>query len=307
MNPCGPSAPARPPRPSRRRRCTRVLRAQLHAASTQVGRDADPVRRQHEAPPTRAQLLAQPDIDGGLIGGASLKAPTSLRSLPRRLADRAAATLSNLGARNECMLTIVLAVQMLSALVHDRPDPGPARQGRRHGCGLRQRFVGQPVRCQRQRQLPVAHHRCARPACSSHARWLLAYFGTCADRRRGLRAACSSAPPCRPPWPAGRCRLPGAADRPAGSGSGRRPRPASAPAVPCRAGAPARSAGGGPDPDAMSSKLLLQRSVPCRNRSDFRVNSKGCSESQNPAGSSCHPDSKNRGRGEIGRHAILRG
>ncbi len=33
-----------------------------------------PVRRQHE-PEEREELLSKPDVDGGLIGGASLKAP----------------------------------------------------------------------------------------------------------------------------------------------------------------------------------------------------------------------------------------
>jgi triosephosphate isomerase len=49
-----------------------VLRAQLQAA-TPRRRDADPVRRQRQAR-QRGHALAQPDIDGGLIGGASLKA-----------------------------------------------------------------------------------------------------------------------------------------------------------------------------------------------------------------------------------------
>jgi triosephosphate isomerase len=37
----------------------------------------------------RRTLLAQPDIDGGLIGGASLKAPDFLQIIPLPLAERA--------------------------------------------------------------------------------------------------------------------------------------------------------------------------------------------------------------------------
>ena len=44
--------------------------------------DADPLRRQHEAD-NAAELLAQPDIDGGLIGGASLKAADFLQIICR--------------------------------------------------------------------------------------------------------------------------------------------------------------------------------------------------------------------------------
>jgi triosephosphate isomerase (TIM) len=50
-----------------------VLRAQLQAATAACRRMPHPLRRQHEGR-QRRQLLAQPDIDGGLIGGASLKA-----------------------------------------------------------------------------------------------------------------------------------------------------------------------------------------------------------------------------------------
>lgn len=50
-----------------------VLRAQLHAASSQAGRIHILYGGSMNAA-NAAQLLAQPDIDGGLVGGASLKA-----------------------------------------------------------------------------------------------------------------------------------------------------------------------------------------------------------------------------------------
>ena len=54
-----------------------VLRAQLQAASNQ----ADRVRILYGGSMNAlnaAQLLAQPDVDGGLVGGAALKAPDFL-------------------------------------------------------------------------------------------------------------------------------------------------------------------------------------------------------------------------------------
>lgn len=54
-----------------------VLRAQLHAASTHDDRVRILYGGSMNAG-NAAQLLAQPDIDGGLIGGASLKAPDFL-------------------------------------------------------------------------------------------------------------------------------------------------------------------------------------------------------------------------------------
>ena len=71
---CGRSAPARPRRRPRRRRCMRFLRAQLRRRER--GEPA-PLRILYGGsvkPDNAAQLFAQPDIDGGLIGGASLKA-----------------------------------------------------------------------------------------------------------------------------------------------------------------------------------------------------------------------------------------
>jgi triosephosphate isomerase len=57
-----------------------VLRAQLHAASDQSGRIRILYGGSMNAA-NAAELLAQPDIDGGLIGGASLKAPDFLSIL----------------------------------------------------------------------------------------------------------------------------------------------------------------------------------------------------------------------------------
>ncbi|WP_137895989.1 triose-phosphate isomerase [Ramlibacter sp. 2FC] len=54
-----------------------VLRAQLQAASAQAGRIHILYGGSMNAA-NAAELLAQPDIDGGLIGGASLKAPDFL-------------------------------------------------------------------------------------------------------------------------------------------------------------------------------------------------------------------------------------
>jgi triosephosphate isomerase len=54
-----------------------VLRAQLRAA-TRIRTASHPLRRQHERGQCRS-LLGQADIDGGLVGGASLKAADFLQ------------------------------------------------------------------------------------------------------------------------------------------------------------------------------------------------------------------------------------
>ena len=55
-----------------------VLRAQLAAATTHAGGIRLLYGGSMNAA-NAAQLLAQPDIDGGLVGGASLKAPDFLQ------------------------------------------------------------------------------------------------------------------------------------------------------------------------------------------------------------------------------------
>ncbi|RYF36235.1 MAG: triose-phosphate isomerase, partial [Comamonadaceae bacterium] len=55
-----------------------VLRAQLKAATPQADRVSVLYGGSMNAA-NAASLLAQPDIDGGLIGGASLKAPDFLQ------------------------------------------------------------------------------------------------------------------------------------------------------------------------------------------------------------------------------------
>jgi triosephosphate isomerase (TIM) len=62
-----------------------VLRAQLHAASAQAAQRVKILYGGSMNAANAAELLAQPDIDGGLIGGASLKAAdflTILNSTP---------------------------------------------------------------------------------------------------------------------------------------------------------------------------------------------------------------------------------
>ncbi len=61
-----------------------VLRAQLKAATPQAGRIQILYGGSMNAA-NAAQLLAQPDIDGGLVGGASLKAPDFLEIIAAAL------------------------------------------------------------------------------------------------------------------------------------------------------------------------------------------------------------------------------
>ena len=75
MSPSGPSAPARPPPPSRPARS--APSSAPPSASLYGARMARSVTIQYGGsmkPGNAAELLAQPDIDGGLIGGAALKA-----------------------------------------------------------------------------------------------------------------------------------------------------------------------------------------------------------------------------------------
>ena len=57
----------------------RVLRAQLHHAASEHAGDIRILYGGSMNAANAAELLAQPDIDGGLIGGASLKAPDFLQ------------------------------------------------------------------------------------------------------------------------------------------------------------------------------------------------------------------------------------
>jgi hypothetical protein len=135
-----------------------------------------------------AELLGQPDIDGGLIGGASLKAAgfpdDSLLQRPRLSAG-----LMNLGVLMNVVLTMVLAVQMIRRIGHDRPDPDPARQGRRHGRGIRQRRLGSLFGASGSANFMSRTTGCWR-RCSSSARCCWPTLATCA---RAIRAACWSA------------------------------------------------------------------------------------------------------------------
>ena len=75
-SPSGPSARAAPPRPSRPRTCAPPsARTLADIVRRRDGRrDARAVRRFHEPRQRRAASRASPNIDGGLVGGASLKA-----------------------------------------------------------------------------------------------------------------------------------------------------------------------------------------------------------------------------------------
>ena len=71
---CGPSAPARPPRTAQAQEVHAAIRELLRELA---GDAAEQVRIQYGGsvkPDNAAELLAQPDVDGALVGGASLKA-----------------------------------------------------------------------------------------------------------------------------------------------------------------------------------------------------------------------------------------
>ncbi len=81
---CGPSAPAAPPRRPRREEVHAFIRGKL---AERWGDVAEQVRIQYGGsvkPDNARLLLEQPDIDGALVGGASLKADDFLRIVKYR-------------------------------------------------------------------------------------------------------------------------------------------------------------------------------------------------------------------------------
>ena len=78
---CGPSAPAATPRPSRRRRCTPSSAAASAARDARIAAATRILYGGSVKAGNAAELFAMPDVDGGLIGGASLKADEFLAIL----------------------------------------------------------------------------------------------------------------------------------------------------------------------------------------------------------------------------------
>ena len=76
---CGPSAPGAPRRRSRRRR---RMRTSAHVSSSGSGRtwrtSCHVLYGGSVKPDNMAALMAQPDVDGALVGGASLDVPARL-------------------------------------------------------------------------------------------------------------------------------------------------------------------------------------------------------------------------------------
>ena len=74
MSPCGPSAPARPPPLTRPTRSAPLIRATVAGLYGKAAADALTIQYGGSMnAKNAAELLDQPDVDGGLIGGASLK------------------------------------------------------------------------------------------------------------------------------------------------------------------------------------------------------------------------------------------
>ena len=243
-------------------------------------------------PDNAATLFAQPDIDGGLIGGASLKAADFIAIC--RAALNAAVrthTESILGAISimQIWMTLILAVQLLSALVmiglvliqHGKG----ADMGASFGSGASGSLFGATGSANfLSRSTAALRHGVLR----LHAGAGLS--GQQLERRAPTRrrAACSTgrpAPPARRrparfPAPCRRCRQPLAACR------------AAAPAAPASAAAIALTA----PRAARNGAAFGDRICSCPGRSiacSIRGTLVSCK-------TSCR-------RGEIGRHAILRG
>ena len=201
-----------------------LLRAQLQAATEHAGGMRDPLRRQrqgrqrgHALRPARHRR--RPDRRR-VVESRRLR-----RHLPRRGLSAAPrhALENDRSPKMNWMLNLVVVLQILAGAGDDRPGADPARQGRRHGRLVRQRCVGQPVRRDRQRQLPVAlDGSLRRRLLRLHARARLISN----DRARPATAACSTgragAPAASVPRHRRRRRFPAAAQRASllGAGSG---------------------------------------------------------------------------------------
>ena len=92
-----------------------LLRAQLQAATGQRRADDASSTAAASSPTTPPTLFAQPDIDGGLIGGAALEGGRLRRHLPRgRLSARHSTNLRR-PLDMQVWMTLVLVLQMLTA------------------------------------------------------------------------------------------------------------------------------------------------------------------------------------------------
>ena len=75
-SPSGPSAPARPPPRTRRRKSARQIRKVVGELYGEAVAEATTVQYGGSMNAKNCEeLLSKQDVDGGLIGGASLKAP----------------------------------------------------------------------------------------------------------------------------------------------------------------------------------------------------------------------------------------
>ena len=201
---CGPLAPASRPRPEQAQAVHALLRAQLHAATETVGRDPASSTAAASRRTTPALLFAQADIDGGLIGGASLKAADFTAICQRLNASLTRTRLPGVPSHAHLFLNLIVARADPDGAGDDRPGADPARQGRRHGRLVRQRLpraacsapLAAPTSCRARR--PPA------PLCSSCcARWHWPPFSTqCANTAASKRARCTAARRARPPAPA---------------------------------------------------------------------------------------------------------
>ena len=102
-------------------------------------------------PAMRAELFAMPDVDGGLIGGASLKADEFLAILAAARERR-----PGMNWLQHVAHALLMILQVFSALSHRRPRAAAARQGRGCGRGLRRGRIRHGVRCARRAHRAVA-------------------------------------------------------------------------------------------------------------------------------------------------------
>ena len=165
----GRSAPAGPRRPEQAQAVHAFIRGEVAARDAKIAGSLPILYGGSCKPGNAAALFSQPDVDGGLIGGASLVAADFLAIAAAAASQEATADHRRRLPKRECRNAVVDPQCRLRAARDrdDRADPDAARRGRAGGFRFRRRRFGHRVRFARRVQLPVQEHQVAGDRCFS--------------------------------------------------------------------------------------------------------------------------------------------
>ena len=136
----------------------RFIRGELRALDAKIAGSLPILYGGSVKPANAAELFSQPDVDGGLIGGASLVAEDFLA-----IARRGGPEITRAMALTHLLNVVLRAGRDRD----DRADPAAARRRCAGRFRLRRRRLRHRVRRARLGQLPVQRHQVARRRCSS--------------------------------------------------------------------------------------------------------------------------------------------